>query len=65
MIAQNGLPNAQSPTGGSWGGPKEQWEQLNAWLHLPEAHQKLTSAVEGWSDSAFATELIEAAILLR
>jgi hypothetical protein len=65
MITQNGLPNAQSPTGGYWAGHKEQWEQLNAWLRLPEVHQKLTSAVERWSDSAFATELIEAAILLQ
>ena len=64
MIAQNSLPNAKSPGGGYRGGHKQQWGQLNEWLRLSEVHQKLTSAVERWSDSAFATELIEAAILL-
>jgi hypothetical protein len=42
----------------------QQWEQLNDWLRLPEVHQKLTSAIERWSDSPFVSELIEAAVLL-
>ena len=64
MITQEGLPNTKSPSGGYWAGHKEQWEQLNAWLRLPEVRQKLSDAVERWSDLPFATELMDAAVIL-
>lgn len=64
MITQERLPNAKSPSGGYWAGHEEQWEQLNSWLHLPEVRQKLSNAVERWSDLPFGTELLDAAVLL-
>jgi hypothetical protein len=64
MITHEGLPNAKSPSGGYWAGHRQQWQELNNWLRLPEVRQKLASAVERWSDSPVATELMDAAVLL-
>jgi hypothetical protein len=64
MITQEGLPHTKSPSGGYWVGHRQQWQQLNDWLRLPEVRQKLVNAVERWSDSPLATELLDAAILL-
>ena len=51
MITHEGLPNAKSPSGGYWAGHRQQWQELNNWLRLPEVRQKLASAVERWNDS--------------
>lgn len=64
MIMQEGLPHTKSPSGGYWAGHRQQWEQLNRWLRLPEVRQKLVNGVERWSESPFASELSDAAVLL-
>lgn len=64
LITQEGLPNTKSPSGGYWAGHRQQWEQVNEWLRLPEVRQKLVDAAERWSDLPFATEISHAAILL-
>jgi hypothetical protein len=64
MIVQGGLPNTKSPSGGYWAGHREQWQQLNDWLRHPEVKQKLSNAFEKWSESSFAGELMDAAVLL-
>jgi hypothetical protein len=64
MIVNEGLPNTQSPSGGYWAGHREQWTQLNDWLRRPEVRQKLANGFERWSDSQFAGELMDAAVLL-
>jgi hypothetical protein len=63
MITE-GLPQSRGPSGGYWGGHREQWEQVNDWLRRPEVRRKLADAVEKWSDLPFANEFVDAAILL-
>ena len=64
MIINEGVPNAARPSGGYWSGHIEQWEQVNTWLRRPEVRQKLANGFERWSDSKFASELMDGAVLL-
>jgi hypothetical protein len=63
LITRERLPDTKSGRG-YWAGHQEQREQLNLWLRQPEVRQKLSDAVERWSDLPFATEWEEAAVLL-
>jgi hypothetical protein len=40
MITHEGLLHTKSPSGGYGAGHRQQWEQLNNWLLLPEVRQK-------------------------
>lgn len=64
LITRNGLPRRMGAFDGYWGGHREQWAQLNDWLRRPEVRRKLANAFERWSDLPFASELMDAAVLL-
>jgi len=64
MIVWDGVPNSTHPGGGYWSQRKEQWQQLVDWLRRVDVKDKLTSAIEKWSDSPFGNELFDAAVLL-